>query len=227
MRDQNIQFPVNGGQGMGYLVRPDSDEAMPAVVVIQEWWGLNEHIRDVVRRVSAAGFVALAPDLYHGEIFTEPNDAQKKAMELDRPRALQEISAAVAFLEAQTYVAPKKIGVMGFCMGGALTLFTAAYDQNVGAAVAFYGGGAPDADAFAKREVALLNIVGEKDTRVLELIRKLDDGLKHYALPHELVVYPGGEHAFFNDTRKEVYNSVAAGDAWGRAMGWFRTYLKS
>jgi carboxymethylenebutenolidase len=225
MRGQDIQFKSNSIDANGYLARPDQDDPGPGLVVIQEWWGLNEHIRNVTRRFADQGFVALAPDLYHGKVVAEPNDAQKAAMELDRGRALKEIMGAVAYLKAQPYVVPKRIGVVGFCMGGGLALHTAAHDPNVGAVVAFYGGGSPEASAFAGSQAAILNIVGERDVRVLTTIQALDAGLKQYQFPHELVVYPGGEHAFFNDTRKEVYKPDAAQDAWKRTLDWFHKYL--
>src|SRR5689334_393825 len=117
MRTQDIQYPYNGSQAQGYLARPDSDSPVPGIIVIQEWWGLNDHIKDVSRRFADVGFVALAPDLYHGKVVKEPNDAQKAAMELDRERAAKEMAGAATYLKAQSYVMPKKIGIVGFCMG--------------------------------------------------------------------------------------------------------------
>ncbi len=225
MRTQNVQFPSNGERGSGYLARPDLDEPKPGVIVIQEWWGLNAHIRDVTERIAQQGFVALAPDLYHGKTVAEPNDAQKAAMELDRARAMKEIDGAVAYLKAQPYISSKKIGVIGFCMGGGLALHTAAHNPDVGAVAAFYGGGSPAADAFAHSRAAILNINGERDMRVTSTIKELDEGLKKYTMPHEMVIYPGAEHAFFNDTRREVHKPDAAHDAWNRALNWFRKYL--
>ncbi len=203
---------------------PGSDEPKPGVVVIQEWWGLNAHIKDITHRLAAQGYVALAPDLYHGAVVAEPDDARKAAMEMDRERAGKEIDAAVTYLKAQKYVIPKKIGVVGFCMGGGLTLHCAARNPDVGACAAFYGGGAPELQAFANSKAAVLNVVGDRD-RVLPGIQALDAGLKQYALPHELVIYPGAEHAFFNDTRKEVFKPDAAEDAWKRTLNWFKKYL--
>ncbi len=224
MREQDIQFPANGGQGTGYLVRPDGDEPAPGVVLIQEWWGLNDHIRDIARRLASEGFVTLAPDLYHGHIALEPNDAQKQAMELDRPHAVKEIVGALTYLKAQSFVMPKKIGVTGYCMGGGLALATAAASADVGAVVAYYGGGAPQADAFATNTAPILNIVGDKD-RVTPTIQKLNDDFKQYAFPHEIIIYPGADHAFFNDTRTEVHDKEAADDAWQHELAWFRRYL--
>ena len=224
MPSETIQFPIDGGQAPGYLARPAKEDPKPGLVVIQEWWGLNAHMKDLTNRLANQGYVALTPDLYHGKVVSEPNDAQKAAMELDRGRAMAEIDAAVAYLRDQNYVNPKQIGVIGFCMGGALALYAGANNANVGAVAAFYGGGVPGPEAFAKSKAAILNIVGDKD-RTLPSIQALEDGLKAYAMPHELVIYPGAEHAFVNDTRTEVYKRDAAEDAWKRALAWFSKYL--
>jgi carboxymethylenebutenolidase len=226
MRGQDINFPSNGTSAPGYLARPDTDDPRPGIVVIQEWWGLDAHIRDVAGRFAESGFVALAPDLYHGVVTPEPDEARKLAMSLDRARAIKEIGAAAAYLKAQSFVMPKKIGVVGFCMGGGLTLHSAARFDDFGAAVAFYGGMPPSADEFANRYLALLNIVGDQDG-ALPGLRALDEGLKRYNFPHEMIVYPNAPHAFFNDTRPHIYKADAAQDAWKQATRWFEKYLKN
>jgi carboxymethylenebutenolidase len=196
-------------------------------VVIQEWWGLDDHIKDIVKRFAAQGYIALAPDLYHGKVvkISEPNEAQKAVMEMDRQRAMKEVDGAVSYLKAQPDVNPKKIAVVGFCMGGGLALHAGAHNPDVGAVAAYYGGGSPEVAAFAKSSAAILNIVGERDTNVTNTIKQLDEGLKEYTIHHEMIIYPGGEHAFFNDTRKEVYKADAAKDAWDRTLNWFKKYI--
>lgn len=226
MHEENIQYPSNGEQGTGYLIRPERDGVVPGVVVIQEWWGLNDHIKDIAHRFAEQGFAAIAPDLYHGKIVREPDEAQKEAMALDRPRAIKEISGALEYLRAQDYVSPKKIGVVGFCMGGGLALFTAAHNANVGAVAAFYGGGAPSAENFAGNHAAILNILAEKDEWVTNNIKVLDGGFNEYSFPHEVIIYPGTDHAFFNDTRPEVHDPQSSADAWQRTLDWFRMYLQ-
>jgi len=227
MRSQMVQFASNGSQAAGYLARPDSNEPAPGVVVIQEWWGLDDHIKDIANRFAESGFVALAPDLYHGKVvpITEPNEAQKALMALDRERAQKEINGAAAWLKAQSYVVPKRVGVVGFCMGGGLALHVAARNPDIGAVSAFYGGGSPEAEAFANSKAAVLNITGGHDVGVTNTIQELNGKLHQYKMPHELKVYPEGHHAFFNDTRKEVYNAEAAKDAWKQTVDWFRKYL--
>jgi carboxymethylenebutenolidase len=220
----DIHFPSNGHDAMGYLARPEGDGVHPGVVVIQEWWGLNDHMRDLTERFAKAGYVALTPDLYHGRVVSEPDEARKEAMGLDRARAAKEIDGAVAYLRSLPYVSPKKIGVVGFCMGGGLALWTASRNPDLGAVVAFYGGGGPGAEQFAGKQTAVMNIVGDRD-HALNYLQSLNQGLHQYTMPHELVVYPGAEHAFFNDTRPEVYNPSASEDAWKRALAWFEKYL--
>lgn len=225
MPSEMIAFSTADGSAPGYLAAPEGDGPFMGVVVIQEWWGLNAHIQDVTRRLAEAGAVALAPDLYHGQVATEPDEARKQAMNLDRPRALAEIGAAVATLKSDARVEPKRIGVVGFCLGGALALEAGAHIADVGAVVAFYGGSAPEASAFANSRVAILNIVGEDDERVKKVQMKLETDLRMTPIQHELVIYPNVGHAFFNDTRPEAYDLGAATDAWTRTLDWLRSRL--
>jgi carboxymethylenebutenolidase len=225
MQTEMMTFPIGDTSAPGYLAVPEGADALMGVVVIQEWWGLNSHIQDVTRRVAEAGAVALAPDLYHGQVAVEPDEARKQAMSLDRERAIREIDAAVAFLKSHPQVASRRIGIVGFCMGGGLALQAGARNPDVGAVVAFYGGWAPSAADITNTQVAILNIVGENDEHVKQTQRKLEQDLRMTPVQHDLVIYPGVGHAFFNDTRPEVYNVGAATDAWARAIDWLRSHL--
>lgn len=225
MQTEMMRFPTASGDTQGYRAAPAGDGPWPGVVVIQEWWGLNAHIQDITARLAGEGFVTLAPDLYHGVVATEPDEARKQAMNLDRARAMGEIDAAIETLRADTRVSPKRIGVIGFCMGGGLTLTVAAQNPQVGAAVAFYGGFAPAVADFTNTTVAILNIVGENDENVKKTQRKLETDLRLTPIQHDLVIYPGVGHAFMNDTRPEAYNLGAATDAWSRMLDWLRTHL--
>ncbi len=141
MRTEMITIPGNGKSTGGFVVHPAGEGPWPGVVVIQEWWGLEDHIKDVAKRFAGEGFVAIAPDLYYGEVATEPDDAKKLHMELEWDVALQVIQNASNSLLAMDDVAPKKAAVTGFCMGGGLTWHGAAKLQNVAAVAPFYGGG--------------------------------------------------------------------------------------
>lgn len=223
---QRVEFPSNGHTCQGYFAAPPSGSG-PAVVVIQEWWGLVDHIEDLVNRFAAAGFVAVAPDLYHGRTTKSPDDAGKLLMELDAERAVREIAGAGAWLLARPECTSQKYGVVGFCMGGALAQYAATEDaSHVGAAVSFYGGFKKVPTQWEKLEAPILLIYGENDKGVpAEQGQELHARLEQMGKQSELVIYPNADHAFFNDTRPQVYNHEAAGDAWRRTLELFRRSL--
>jgi carboxymethylenebutenolidase len=220
-----INFPANGAETPGYLASPEGEGVYPGVVAIQEWWGLVPHIKDVVERLARAGFVALAPDLYHGKAAAEPDDARKLAMEMDKPRALREIQAAVDYLCKLPQVSPARAGVIGWCMGGGLAIQMAAQGVNVGATVVFYG--SPRDESLARQvQAPLLGLFGEKDGGIpVELVHRFDQILTDTQVPHQIHIYPGTPHAFFNDSRPHIYQAEAAQDAWQRTLDWLRKYL--
>jgi len=226
VRTEKIAFPANGGSGEGYLALPDSPGPHRAVVVIQEWWGLDKHIEDVTRRFAEAGFAALAPDLYHGQIADEPDDARKLVMGLQVPAAAQEMAGAAAYLAGREDVAPKQVGVIGFCLGGSLALLLAATSPQVGAVASFYGGREFATDELRQIKAPVLAIFGERDGGIPpERHAALDTALNELGLPHAIYVYPGAPHAFFNDSRPHAYRPEAARDAWARTLAWFEKYL--
>jgi len=227
METQMIEFRGNGDLVPGYLAKPDGDGPFPGVVVIQEWWGLNDHIKDVAERFAREGFAALAPDLYRGAVAAEPDDARKLAMELDRPKAIKDIQGAVNYLIAQRFIAPKKAGVVGFCMGGGLAATMSHLGMDVGAAVVFYGNVRDLANDEVAREVSapLMGNFGEADAGIpVDLVRAVEQKLKQHGKTCDFKIFPDAPHAFFNDER-EAYREAAAKDAWNRTVGWFRQYL--
>jgi len=221
-----ISFPANGGNTPGYLTQPASDGRFPGVVVIQEWWGLAPHIKEVADRFAQAGYLALAPDLYHGQLATEPDEARKLAMALERDRAVAEILGAARYLQGLEEVSPKRICVVGFCMGGGLAASAAAEsDGELGAAVMFYGRPLDPNDT-AKLQVPLLGLFGELDQGIpVEGVRAFAEELAAHGKTHEIHVYPGAQHAFFNDGRPHMYHAEAAVDAWEKTLAWFERYL--
>src|SRR5258706_10327615 len=158
---EQITFPVNGGSGQGYLAQPEGPGPHRAVVVIQEWWGLNEHIKDIARRFAAAGYVALAPDLYHGSVAEEPDDARRLVMDMQIAEAAKEMAGAAAHLASRTDVAPKRAGAIGFCLGGSLALLLASQSPQVGAVASFYGGRQFEADELRTSTAPMLANFGE------------------------------------------------------------------
>lgn len=222
---ERVSFPSNGHTCQGYFAAPASGKG-PAVVVIQEWWGLVPHIEDLVDRFANEGFAAIAPDLYHGKTTTSPDDAGKMLMELDVDRAAKEISGAADYVLSRPETSSQKFGVIGFCMGGALAQHTATHNPKVGAAVSFYGGFKKVELEWENLNAPILLIYGEKDKGVpAEGGRALEKKLRELGKNAEVVTYPNADHAFFNDARPEVYNAEAAQDAWRRTIELFRRNL--
>jgi carboxymethylenebutenolidase len=224
---QRVEFPSNGHTCHGYFAAPASGQG-PGVVVIQEWWGLVPHIEDLVDRFAAAGFCAVAPDLYHGKTTKSPDEAGKLLMELDADRAEREIAGAGEYLLSRPECSSKKYGVVGFCMGGALAQYAATKQEKVGAAVSFYGGFKNVQFDWNNLNAPLLLIYGAEDQGVpAESGRQREKMLKDLGKTVELVSYSHAGHAFFNDTRPEAYNPHAANDAWDRTVQWFKKHLQS
>ncbi len=224
-----VEFASNGGTGSGYFA-PAASGRGPGVLVIQEYWGLVDHIRDVVDRFAAAGFSALAPDLYHGQTTTEPDEAGKLMMALSMSQAAKDMSGAVDFLASHDAVSSTGIGVIGFCMGGGLAMVIACQRPDAVRACAPFYGLIPWPDAqpdWSQLTGALRgHFAGNDDMfgpdKVAELQNKLDDLGKDAVL----VVHPDVDHAFFNDTRPEVYDATEAAKAWDATLAFFRATVK-
>ena len=220
-----VEYSDSDGETlMGYLAQPEGEGPAPAVIVLQEWWGLDDHIKDVTDRFAAEGFVALAPDLYHGVSTTEPDEARKLVMALDMDEAVREIQQAVDYLLAQDFVAGDSVGLVGFCMGGRLVLATSLVEDNLGATVAFYGSPLSPEQA-PEVKAPLLGLYGSADQGIpVDSVQAMGDALQAAGVEHEIHVYEGAQHAFFNDTRAS-YDAEAAADAWTRTLEWFRSRL--
>jgi len=219
-----IEFPANGRKVRGYLSKPESG-AGPGVLVIQEWWGLVEHIKNIADRFAASGYVALAPDLYHGEATKSPDEAGKLMMALNIGEAEKDLRGASTYLLSQS--SAKKLGVVGFCMGGQLALFAASKNEAIGACVDFYGIHPNVEPDYANVKGPVLGLFAEKDAYVSpEVVQKLEAVLKQGGIETDFTIYPGVDHGFFNDTRKEVHDVAAAADAWNRVQAFFGKHLR-
>jgi carboxymethylenebutenolidase len=220
-----IEFAGNGSQFSGYLATPAAGG--PGVVVIQEWWGLVGHIKDVADRFANEGFVALAPDLYQGESTLEPDEAGSLMMALQMPEVQKQLAGAADALLSRPETVGDKCGVVGFCMGGQLALYGAASEpEKFGACVNFYGIH-PNADPPLENLAApVLGIFAENDAYTgSAAVRALDNKLDVLNKAHEFVTYSGTDHAFFNDQRPEVYDADASADAWRRTIEFLTNHL--
>jgi carboxymethylenebutenolidase len=223
-----VSFPSNGTSAEGYLAIPAAGNG-PGLVVIQEWWGLVDHIKDVCDRFAAEGFVALAPDLYHGQKADEPDDAGKYMMAMSLPQAARDMGGAIDHLRNHQAVTSDGVGVVGYCMGGGLTLLLATQRPDaVRAAVPYYGvipwpAAQPD---WARLEGAVQGHYAEQDDYAPpEKVREMEVLLRSLGKQAEFFIYPGTHHGFFNDDRPEVYNPEAARQAWERTLAFFREHL--
>lgn len=225
MAGQMVEFGSNGANAAGYLARPASGSG-PGVIVIQEWWGLVDHIVALADRFAAEGFFALAPDLYHGDSTTSPDDAGRLMMALDIERAISELGEAEQYLLGLDGIRGSTAGVVGFCMGGRLALAAACRRPQIGACVNFYGVHPNVSLDLSGLQAPVLGLFGENDGFVAqEDVRKLEHELQQAGKSATFHVYPGADHAFFNDSRPDVYNEEAAGDAWNRTLDFFREHL--
>jgi carboxymethylenebutenolidase len=225
---QNVTFPSNGGTAHGYLAVPESGSG-PGVVVIQEWWGLTTHIKDVTDRLAAVGFVALAPDLYGGSTTHDSDEAGRLMMELPVDKAAQDLAGAVDFLLGHDAVTSAKVGAVGFCMGGGFVLVLAAQQgDKIGAAVPFYGVLKQDYPDLSGLTAPILGHFGEQDAyttpeaaRALAARIEAESGVKP-----DFRYYPAG-HAFYNDeNHMGPYDAELADKAWASTLEFLRTSLR-
>ncbi|MFH9979120.1 dienelactone hydrolase family protein [Streptomyces sp. NPDC017179] len=221
---QNVTFPSAGDTAHGYLALPPSGSG-PGVLVIQEWWGLTDHIADVADRLAAEGFVALAPDLYGGSVAHDSDEAQRMVKALPVLRGVELLSGAVGHLLSLPEVTSGTIGAVGFCMGGGFVLYLAAVDPRVSAAVPFYGvirGELPD---FSGLRAQLLGHYGEQDRSVpLEQVEELRERIRRQSgVTADFRLYPAG-HAFFND-RRPSHDCDSASRAWQSTVAFLHGQL--
>jgi carboxymethylenebutenolidase len=223
-----IEFPSNGHGARGYLSVPASGSG-PGVIVIQEWWGLVPHITEVCDRFAGEGFVALAPDLYHGETTTEPDEAGKLMMALNLERAAQDLSGAVDRLQGMDEVTSERLGITGFCMGGGLTLVAACQRPDAFGAVVPWYGLIPWPDAqpdWSRLDAPVLGHYAADDEYFTpELARELEATLQGLGKDATIHIYEGAGHAFFNDSRPEAYEPEAAALAWSRTLDFLHQRL--
>jgi carboxymethylenebutenolidase len=225
MQGQMVEFASNGGKAQGYIAVPTSGKG-PGVIVIQEWWGLVPHIKDICDRFAAEGYVALAPDLYHGKSTTSPDEAGKLMMTMRIDEAEKDLGGAITFLLKHEATTSSKAGTVGFCMGGALSLFEATKNSQVGACVIFYGGHPNVKPDLPNLQAPVLGLYAARDGFVTpDSVHELERKLKELGKPAEMHIYPGVDHGFFNDQRPTVYNESAAKDAWKRVIEFFSTHL--
>jgi carboxymethylenebutenolidase len=221
MKTERLDLNTSRGVTTAYVARPEQDSAA-AIILIQEYWGINDHIRDIAGRYANEGYLCLAPDLFRGKLAKNPQEASQFMQALSIEEGMEIIRQTIA--EAKTKYRVQKLGITGYCMGGTFALRAACEIDELGAAAPFYGD-IPEEDVLKKLKVPTLFIAGERDSWINpEKVKKLREVARKYDLPIEVVSYDA-DHAFFNDTRPEVYDAQAAADAWRRVLDLFRQNL--
>lgn len=224
----SVEFPGEQVTIRGFLARPQDAKPRRTIVVIHEWWGLNDHIKDVAQRFAREGYVALAPALYSRlghKVTKDPNEAAKLMESLQSQQALKDLNATTRYLKQQPFVDPLNIAAVGFCMGGTFALMVACHNSDVKASVPFYGQ-IPPTDSLKYLVCPILYIYGGQDGWIPKReVERLEQGLKQYGRPGEVTIYPDCPHAFFNDTRPDVYRTREAQDAWQRTLEFLQRHL--
>ena len=221
MKTETLNLNTSRGATTAHLARPDNDTPA-AVVLIHEWWGINDHIRDIAGRYASEGYLCVAPDLFRGKIARNTEEASKLMQALAIKDGVETIREAMAATKQSYNV--QKIGITGYCMGGTFALRAACELDELAAAAPFYGD-IPEETVLKRLKVPTLFIAGKRDAWInAEKVNALKEAARKYNLPVEVVVYDA-DHAFFNDTRPEVYDQQAAADAWRRVLDLFRKHL--
>jgi len=229
LKEMMVQYPSEGVTVLAYLVGAKGNAKRPAIIVVQEWWGLNDHMKDIATRYAKEGYIAIVPGLYsrlENKVTTSPDEAGKLMGMLKQEDGLKDLQATIAYLKTVPEVDAARIGVTGFCMGGSYALMLPCVNSSIKAAAPFYGQ-VPNPDTpLQKLACPVLYIYGEDDGWITKAdVQRLANALKKYDKAGEIKTYPGAPHAFFNDTRKDVYKQAEAKDAWARTLAFFKKHL--
>jgi len=221
---QSVSFPFGTTQLEGYLARPEGDGPFPGVVVIHEIFGLNENIRDIARRFAGVGYVALGVDLFAGRnravcMFRFIGEQLFKPLDNN---SIRELKTALTFLAEQPGVDNARLGTIGFCMGGSFAIAWACNDDRLKVIAPYYARNPRPLEAIAR----LCPVVGSYPSGDFTTAagQKLDVELDRYNIPHDIKIYPGARHSFFND-KGPTYDAAAAQDSWQRVMSFFKEHI--
>jgi len=227
--EQAVTFQSGAATASGLLVTPEGKGPFPAVLVIQEWWGLDDWVKDQTRKLAKEGYVSLAVDLYRGKVTADPDQAHQLMMGLSPDQAMRDLQAALAHLRSRPNVDKDDVGVIGWCMGGRYALALATEDPGLAAVVAYYGAPPTDAEAIARIKAPVLGNFGAEDEGPSpEQVKAFEEAMKKAGKAADIKVYPGAGHAFANENNPwKGYREDAAKDAWARTVAFFGKHLKS
>ncbi len=224
---QSVSYKSGDETVQAVLYSPEGKGPFPGIVVIHEWWGLNDWVKEQASKLADQGYVALAIDLYRGKVATTPDMAHEIMRGVPEDRAARDLHAAVEFLKSQKNVKSDRIASIGWCMGGGYSLDVALQEPALTAAVINYGHLAADADSLKKIHASILGIFGGQDHGIpVDDVKKFEQGLKQQGKKVEIVIYPQAGHAFENPNNTAGYRADDAGDAWKRTINFLASTLK-
>jgi carboxymethylenebutenolidase len=216
---KNVSYKSGDDTVQAVLYAPEGKGPFPGIVVIHEYWGLNDWVKEQAAKLSDLGYVALAVDLYRGKVATTPDEAHELMRGVPEDRAARDLHAAVEFLKSQPNVKKDRIASIGWCMGGGYSLNVALQEPTLTAAVINYGHLATDSESLKKINAAILGIFGGQDRGIpVDDVKKFEQSLKQLGKKVEIVIYPDASHAFENPNNKTGYRADDAADAWKRTV---------
>ena len=226
---QEVSYPGKAGNLKAYVAHPAGGGPRPVVIVVQEWWGLNENIKDIARRFANEGYFAIAPDLYSRQghkVANDPNTAAQLMGGLQTADGIDDLKSTVSWIRAQKDIQSSKIGITGYCMGGSYAMLLPCESKDISASAPFYGE-IPSDDKIKNLNCPIFYAYGANDGWIQRPdVERLAADLKKFGKPGEVKIYEGCDHGFFNDTRKDVYAPEAAKDGWQHTLTLFAENLK-
>ena len=228
----DVKFAAADGASINaYVTRPKGDGRRPAVIVVSDNWALDDHNRDVGRRLAKAGYVAIVPDVVSREggtgSFANREAVVKAISQLTDDNVMKDLTGAHNYIKGQSYVQANKIGVIGFCWGGGKTLLFTTQNKDLAATVIFYGAIPKDLDAVKNITSPVLGNYGELDKPISSQVPRLAEEMKKHGKSYDYKIYPDAPHAFFSDVREDRYRPEAAKGAWNRTLDFYKKHLQS
>lgn len=208
----------------GYLARPVSEESFPGVIMIHEWWGLNDNIKDMAKKLASHGYVVLAVDLYDGHVATTSEEARQLITSFDKNNGIQNMNSAISYLD--DYYSPENLGSIGWCFGGGQSLNLALNNPSLDATVIYYGSLVTDTEPLSVINWPILGIFAELDGGITpETVHTFENSLNELGIQNEIIIYPGVDHAFANPSGLN-YAPEESQDAWKKTLEFFDSNLK-
>ena len=221
-----VSYKSDGETISGFLITPEGKGPFPAIIVIQEWWGLNDQIKNKAKELAKEGYVTLAVDLYRGKETTDPDEAHELLRGLPEDRAIRDLLSAVSYLKTLPNVKKDKIGSIGWCMGGGYSLSLAISSPDITACVIYYGRLVTDKNQLEKIKASVIGFFGEEDRGIPpSSVKAFEEDMKSLGKDVSVYNYPGAGHAFANE-EKPSYNPKAASDSWEKTLTFFSQKLK-